>query len=82
MLERYRYYQRLLGLTGRPERRRTTSRLERRELTEENFDEAYAALVEQYDKPVTLAKAADAEDGRRELAVAAVGRHRAAASST
>ena len=32
--------------------------LDRRELTEENFDEAYAALVGQYDKPLTMQKLA------------------------
>ena len=29
------------------------------ELTEENFDEAYSALVGQYNKPLTLQKLAD-----------------------
>jgi hypothetical protein len=50
--ERYRYYLRLQGLvpdgTVAPER----FALNRAELTEENFDEVYATLVEQYDQPV------------------------------
>jgi hypothetical protein len=52
-LERYNYYLRLLGVT----RDQNTvpddfSNLDRRELTEENFDDAYNALVAQYDLPV------------------------------
>jgi hypothetical protein len=51
-LERYRYYQRVLG--WQPEGPAPTDALpiDRRELTEENFDEAFAALVGQYEKPV------------------------------
>ncbi len=51
-LERYGYYQRLLGLT--PDKNAAPDKLplDRRELTEESFDEAYSALVGQYDKAV------------------------------
>jgi hypothetical protein len=54
VLERYRYYQRLLGLT--PDNNSVPDKLplDRRELTEENFDEAYDVLVGQYDKTVAL----------------------------
>lgn len=52
-LERLRYYQRLLGLPADPNASESLA-LDRRELTEENFDEAYGALVAQYDKPLTL----------------------------
>jgi len=48
-LERLHYYQRLLGLP--PDQNAPDDiTLDRRELTEENFDEAYGALVSQYDK--------------------------------
>jgi hypothetical protein len=52
-LLRLQYYQRLLGL---PDDQNVLEPiiLDRRELTEENFDEAYTALVGQYDKPITL----------------------------
>lgn len=53
-LERYRYYQRLLGLTPDDESAPDTFPIDRRKLTEENFDEAYAALVGQYEKPVPV----------------------------
>ncbi len=55
-LERYGYYQRLLGLT--PDKNAAPDKLplDRRELTEENFDEAYGALVGQYDRTLTLQK--------------------------
>src|SRR5215471_10879992 len=52
-LERYQYYLRLLGLkpdSNAPD----TLPLDRRELNEANFDDAYAALVSAYDKPVAL----------------------------
>jgi Tc toxin complex TcA C-terminal TcB-binding domain len=52
-IERYRYYQRLLGLTPDSKAAPDTFPLDRRELTEENFDETYEALVGQYDKTVT-----------------------------
>lgn len=51
-LERLRYYQRVLGLPtdqNAPE----SIALDRRELNEENFDEAFSALVEQYEKMPT-----------------------------
>ncbi len=51
-LDRYRYYQRLLGLTPDANNVPETFSLDRRELTEENFDEAYAALVGTYEKAV------------------------------
>ncbi len=52
-LERFHYYQRLLGLPT-DQNAPDTLTLDHRELTEENFDEAYSALVGQYDKPLTL----------------------------
>lgn len=54
-LERYHYYQRLLGLPADPNAPDTIT-LDRRELTEENFDEAYSALVDKYNKTLTLQK--------------------------
>lgn len=54
-LARLRYYQRLLGLPADPNAPATLP-LDRRELTEENFDEAYAALVGQYDRSPALQK--------------------------
>ncbi len=53
-LERYRYYQRLLSLTPDTTVAPDTFPLDRRELTEGNFDEAYSALVGQYDKAVAV----------------------------
>jgi len=53
-VERYRYYQRLLYLPPDNAAAPDTFPLDRRELTEENFDEAYGALVGQYDKAVTV----------------------------
>jgi hypothetical protein len=53
-LDRYRYYMRLLGLTPDSETAPDALPLDRRELTEENFDETYAALVGQYDKAIGL----------------------------
>lgn len=52
-LERLHYYQRLLGLPA-DQNAPDSVTLDHRELTEENFDEAYAALVAQYEKPLTL----------------------------
>lgn len=57
-LERLRFYQRVLGLPADPNAPESIS-IERRELTEENFDEAYAALVGQYEKPLTMQKLPD-----------------------
>ena len=52
-LERLHYYQRLLGLPS-DENASDKLTLDQRELTEENFDEAYANLVGQYDKTLKL----------------------------
>ncbi|HSH81374.1 MAG TPA: hypothetical protein VLA19_22835 [Herpetosiphonaceae bacterium] len=52
VLERLHYYQRLLGLPADPNAVDTVA-LDRRDLTEENFDEAYGALVGQYEKALT-----------------------------
>ncbi len=62
-LERLRFYQRLLGLPADPNASDTIT-LDRRELTEENFDEAFSALVGQYDlgqgnQTLTLQKLGD-----------------------
>lgn len=51
--ERFRFYGRLLGLADDPAVPAAFG-LDRRELTEENFDEAFAALVGQYDKQPAL----------------------------
>ena len=51
-LERYRYYQRILGLSADTTDVPDALGIDRRELTEGNFDEAYAALVEQYARAV------------------------------
>lgn len=50
-LERLHYYQRLLGLPT-DQNVPDTVTLDRRELNEENFDEAFASLIGQYDKPM------------------------------
>ena len=52
-LERLRYYQRLLGLAADPSAPETLA-FNRTELTEENFDDAYSALVDQYDKALSV----------------------------
>jgi hypothetical protein len=52
-LERYHFYERLLGLqpdNNAPD----TLPLDRRELTEESFDDAYSTLVGQYDKALAV----------------------------
>lgn len=54
VVERYRYYQRLLGLPPNDNVVPDTFPLERSKLTEENFDEAYDVLVGQYDKTVPI----------------------------
>ncbi len=51
-LERYRYYQRLLGIAPDANAAPDTFTPDRRELTEDGFDDAYAAFVTQYDKPL------------------------------
>src|SRR6266498_3847956 len=54
-LERLCHYQRLLGLPADPNAPETLA-LDHRELTEENFNEAYGALVGQYDKALARQK--------------------------
>lgn len=54
-LERFHYYKRVLGLSADQNVPETIT-LDRRELTEENFDEAYNSLVGEYDKSPTLQK--------------------------
>jgi len=53
-LERFHYYQRLLGLTPDDSLTPKAFPLDRRELNEENFDEAYSILVGQYEKAIPL----------------------------
>ncbi len=53
-LERYHYYQRLQGLASDSNVAPDTFPLDRHELTEGNFDEAYGALVGQYDKTIAV----------------------------
>ena len=53
-LERYAYYLRLLGLTPDSETVPLTFDPDRTELTEDNFDDTYTALVERYDQPIAL----------------------------
>ena len=73
-LERLRYYERLLGLPTDPNAPDTLA-LDHRELTEENFDEMYVALVGLYDKPVArmafpkLALAGDSSPAQQSGAV-------------
>jgi hypothetical protein len=58
VLERYKYFQKQLGL--QPDENVPTSlKIKGSQLNEDNFDDAYGALVATYDRPVTLAKAAD-----------------------
>lgn len=54
VLERYRNYLRLLGQTPDDELAPDAFTPDRAELTEENFDEAYEALVGQYDREVPV----------------------------
>jgi Tc toxin complex TcA C-terminal TcB-binding domain len=53
-LERYKYYLRLLGQTVDSNLVPETITLDRRQLTEDNFDESFASLVEQYDKAIGM----------------------------
>jgi hypothetical protein len=53
-LERYKYYLRLLGQQPDTNNVPDTLALDRSELTEENFDDTYQALVSQYDKTITI----------------------------
>ena len=57
-LERFHFYQRLLGLPADPNAPDALT-IDNRELTEESFDEQYAALVGEYDKALTLQKLPD-----------------------
>jgi hypothetical protein len=57
-LERLRYYQRLLGLPA-DQNAPDDLPLDSFELTEENFDSAFNALVGKYDKPLSLQKLAE-----------------------
>ncbi len=52
-LERYRFYLRLLGQTPDASTAPDKLPLDRRELTEDNFNDAYGALVGAYDKTIT-----------------------------
>jgi hypothetical protein len=54
VLERYRYYLRLLGLVPDADAAPDTFSLDRRELTEDNFDDAFQTLVGEYDKTLDL----------------------------
>ena len=56
-VEKLRYYARLLGLPNDANAPDAVA-LDRRALSEENFDEAYAALVGQYEKPVAMQRLA------------------------
>jgi hypothetical protein len=53
-LERYKYYLRMLGLSPNPATTPENFALDRRQLTEDNFDEAYSALVGAYEKGVPV----------------------------
>jgi hypothetical protein len=53
-LERYQHYLRLLGLSPDATTPTTFDPLDRQELNEDNFTDAFASLVSQYDLPVTL----------------------------
>ena len=54
VLERFRFYERLLGLEADDEATPESLAPDRRELTEDNFDEAYGAFVEKYDKAINV----------------------------
>lgn len=60
-VERYRFYQRLLGGTEEDIEEGTDFTLERRRLTEENFDEVYGELVGQYAQEITREEYASLE---------------------
>jgi hypothetical protein len=84
-LERYKYYLRLLGQEVDDNVAPETLSLDRRELTEETFDEAYAALVAEYEKdiPVLAHSSLSFADGSSPSgAVGATGRGRLALTST
>ena len=52
-LERFKYYLRLLNLTPDPNNAPDTFTPDRNELTEDNFDQAFATLVGEFDKTIT-----------------------------
>jgi Tc toxin complex TcA C-terminal TcB-binding domain len=52
-LERLHYYQRLLGLPADSNAPDVVG-IDRRELTEENFDQSYAELIQQYEKSLNI----------------------------
>jgi hypothetical protein len=58
VLQRYKFFQKQLGLPDDPNVP-SSLKIKGSSLTEENFDDAFEALVETYDKPVTLAKPAE-----------------------
>ncbi|HEV8319730.1 MAG TPA: hypothetical protein VGQ10_20110 [Vicinamibacterales bacterium] len=69
-LERYRYYQRVLGWQPEGDAPADTLAIDRRELTEENFDEAFSALVGQYEQTIAdpdYAPLATKKEGRLSL---------------
>jgi hypothetical protein len=53
-LERYRYYLRLLGQTPDGDAAPDQFSIDERELNEDNWDDAYAALVTNYDRTLTI----------------------------
>ena len=64
-LERYKYYLRLLGQTLDSSAVPDTFSPDRRKLTEENFDDAYSALVSEYDKTMSLQAYPSSQTRRR-----------------
>jgi hypothetical protein len=52
LVERHHDYERMLGLTSDSQAVPDTLQADRRELTEDNFDEAHAGLVVHYDRAV------------------------------
>jgi hypothetical protein len=58
VMQRYRYFQRQLGVQPDPNVP-DNLKIKGSDLNEENFDDVYASLVETYDKNVTLARPAD-----------------------
>jgi hypothetical protein len=69
-LERHRYYKRLLGIEQDSDSAPDTLALDRRELTEDNFDEAYGAWIGQYDQAIVVpdyAPFASKQEGRLHL---------------
>ena len=80
-LERYTYYLRLLGQTPDGTNAPDNLSLDRRELTEANFDDTYATLVGEYDLPVPTQTLRPAATGAGLLAVEQLGRDGDRASS-